>query len=90
MSNGQIKGLPKGFCLQSKPKPMHQLKKKKSNKTIWSTICPFCGGKVIFPYMGVCTLQGEVAVKPVSGEKTLAIKFQSQGHAGCQCLMLRE
>jgi len=40
--------------------------------------------------MGVCTLQGEAAVKAVNGEQTLAIKFQSQGHAGCQCLMLRE
>jgi len=40
--------------------------------------------------MGVRTLQGEAAVKAVNGEQTLAIKFQSQGHAGCQCLMLRE
>lgn len=67
---------------------MHQLKE--SNKTIWNTVCPFCAGKVIFPYMGVCTLQGETVVKPVNFEQTLAIKFQSQGHAGCQRLMLRE
>ncbi len=46
--------------------------------------------KVIFPYMGVCTLQGETVVKPVKSEQTLAIKFQSQGHVGCQRLMLRE
>lgn len=66
------------------------IKKSKYGILVKSTKGPFVWWKSVVDLIRRSVPYREAALKPVNSEQTLAIKFQSQGHARCHCLMLRE